>query len=173
MQNYIHIGRIVATFGIKGEIIIHHGLGKKTALKGIEALFIEELKGSYLPYFIQQSKAKDHEDMYVQLEGINSKEAAHRFIHKNVYLLEEDFRKVAGKSSPIALIGFTVVNDNEALGKVEEVIEQPHQVLLRIEFQTKEILIPLNESTLQKVDQKLKQVHVSLPDGLLEIYLES
>ena len=50
-------------------------------------------------------------------------------------------------------------------------IEQPHQVLCKIFIEGKEALIPLNESTLQKVDKKKKQLYVDLPDGLLEIYL--
>jgi 16S rRNA processing protein RimM len=52
-----------------------------------------------------------------------------------------------------------------------EVIEQPHQMLCRIEINGKEVLIPLNESTIEKIDGKKKQVKVKLPEGLLEIYL--
>ena len=70
MSDYIHIGRIVATFGVKGEVILIHALGKKTVLKGIEAIFIEERKDSYLPYFVLSSKAKDITETYVQIDGI-------------------------------------------------------------------------------------------------------
>ena len=51
-------------------------------------------------------------------------------------------------------------------------IEQPQQVLLQLTTNNKEVLIPVNESTLKKIDRKKKEVHVVLPDGLLEIYLE-
>jgi 16S rRNA processing protein RimM len=44
-------------------------------------------------------------------------------------------------------------------------------MLCRLEINSKEVLIPLNESTLQKIDHKKRQVLVELPDGLLEIYL--
>jgi len=53
------------------------------------------------------------------------------------------------------------------------VIEQPHQILLKITYQEKEVLIPLHAETLKGVDPKSRQVHVQLPDGLLEIYLEA
>ena len=81
-MDYIHIGKIVATFGVKGEVIVQHGLEKKTNFKEVEALFVEETKDNYLPYFIQSAKAKDSSESYVLLEGIASKEAAHRFIKK-------------------------------------------------------------------------------------------
>lgn len=170
MNDYIHIGRIVATFGVKGEVILTHALGKKAVLKGIEAIFIEERKDSYLPYFVLSSKAKDITETYVQIDGINSKESAHRLIHKNVWLLDEDFRKLAGKSAPISLLGYALISEGENLGVIEEVIEQPHQVLLRITLNGNEALIPLHEETMDKVDRKKKELHVILPDGLLEIY---
>jgi 16S rRNA processing protein RimM len=170
MNHYIHIGKFVASFGVKGELILKHALGKKTALKDVEALFVEEQKGSYLPYFIQSSKAKDAEEMFVKLEGIDTKEAAHRIASKPVWLQNDDFRKLADKASPISLLGFMMFNEGEQLGPVEEVIEQPHQVLLRITLNGKEALIPLHAETLDKVDRKKQEVYVTLPDGLLDIY---
>ena len=54
---------------------------------------------------------------------------------------------------------------------LDEFVEQPHQLLCRIEIETKEVLIPLHEDTIIKIDQKKKQIIVDLPEGLLEIYL--
>lgn len=171
MKDYINIGKIVAAFGLGGEVILKHALGKKTILEGIEAIFVEEHKGSYLPYFVESSKAKDTEETYVKLEGIHSRESAARLTTRNVWLLDDDFRKLAGKSAPISLLGFEVITDeDEHLGPIEEVIEQPHQVLLRISLDGKEALIPLHAETLDKIDHKKKEVHVILPDGLLDIY---
>ena len=170
MNDYIHIGRIVASFGLKGEVILKHALGKKTILKGVEAIFIEQNKGSYLPYFVESSKAKDHEESYVKLETVDTKESANRLTKKNVWLLDEDFRKLAGKSAPISLLGYQLITKEENLGPIEEVNEQPHQVLLRISLNGNEGLIPLHAETLDKIDHKKKEVYVTLPDGLLDIY---
>ncbi len=171
MNDYINIGKIVAPFGLKGEVILKHALGKKTILKDIEAIFLEMNKGSYLPYFIETSKAKDNEETYLKLESVDTRESASRLTTKNAWLLDADFRKLAGKTAPISLLGFELITDeDEHLGPIEEVIEQPHQVLLRISLDGKEALIPLHEETLDKIDHKKKQVHVILPDGLLDIY---
>lgn len=170
MPGYISIGKIVATFGVEGELVIKHSLGKKTVFKKEQALFIEELKGSHIPWFVVHSKARSADETIVKLEGLTSKESAKRLTQKMVWLNEPDFRILAGKTSPIALLGYTLVDDGELLGPIEEVIEQPHQVLLRISLAGKEALIPLHEETLDKIDHKKKQVHVTLPEGLLDIY---
>ena len=82
-----------------------------------------------------------------------------------------DFRKLAGKSAPIALLGYEVITDeDENLGPIEEVIEQPHQVLLKISLEGNEALIPLHAESLDSIDHDAKKVYVILPDGLLDVY---
>jgi 16S rRNA processing protein RimM len=69
-------------------------------------------------------------------------------------------------------LGYTIINKTKPIGEIMEVIEQAHQMLCRIEVNKKEVLIPLNEDTLKKIDHKKKEVIVHLPEGLLEIYLD-
>lgn len=64
-----------------------------------------------------------------------------------------------------------MIDQGRDLGPIVEIIEQPHQVLCRLEIGTREVLIPINEQTLNKVDHKNKTVMLTLPDGLLEVYL--
>ena len=44
MAGYLSIGKIVAVHGLKGEVLLKHELGKKTSLKGLQAVFIEDKK---------------------------------------------------------------------------------------------------------------------------------
>jgi 16S rRNA processing protein RimM len=171
MAEYYKIGKLVAVHGLKGELVLKHELGKKTSLKGLQAIFIEDKKNSFLPYFPEETRIKNEEEIYVKVEGVDTREAAARLTAKEIWLTETDFKKFAAKSAPASLLGYTIINDKEPLGEVLEVIEQPHQLLCRLEIQSKEVLIPLNESFLQKIDHKKKQVIVELPEGLLNVYL--
>jgi len=168
---YFKIGKIVSVTGLKGEVLLKHSLGKKTSLKGLQAIFIEEKENSFLPWFIESTKIKNASEIYLKIENINSRESAMILSQKQVWLPEPDFKKFTAKTAPASLLGYTVINEGEALGKILEIIEHPHQLICRIELKEKEVLIPLNENTLQKVDHKKKEVNVKLPDGLLEIYL--
>ena len=171
MNEYFKIGKLVSTFGLKGELVLKHHLGKKTSLKGLKAIFVEERKESFIPWFIENTKIKNDEEIYLKLEGINVREQAIQLAQKEVWLPEEDFKKFSAKSSPINLLGYDIVEGEQVLGKIVEVIEQPHQILCRIELNKKEAYIPLHEETILKIDKKKQQVIVSLPPGLLEIYL--
>ena len=62
-----------------------------------------------------------------------------------------------------------VVEDGKELGKVQEVIEQPHQLMVTILYKGNETYIPLHEESLKGVDHTKKHVYVELPDGLLDL----
>lgn len=170
MKDYFSIGKIAATHGLTGEVVLQHALGEKTDLKGLQTIFFEEKKDNFLPYFIESASAKNPTEVYIKLEGFNTKESARRLSQKEVWLLKADFDKYASKSSPISLLGFMMINEGEAIGEVIEVIEQPLQILCKIMYQGNEALIPIHQESLEKIDKKKKQVHVNLPDGLLDIY---
>ena len=169
-MDYINIGKIVASFGVQGDVILLHQLGKKTSLKGLEVLFIEMVKGEMLPYFIKSAKIKSESEIYLKLEGIDTKEAAGKLRQKEVWFTEEAFQKYSAKSSIMSLLGFHLIDEGVDRGPILEIIEQPHQMLARIDLQGKEALVPLHQETLQKIDKKKKHVHVVLPDGLLDVY---
>ena len=171
MIEYFKIGKLIAVHGLKGELLLKHSFGKKTSLKGLQAIFIEEKKDSFIPWFMESAKIKNEEETYIKLEAIDTREAAARLMQKEIWLPEADFKKFAAKSAPAGLLGYTIVNEMEIIGEILEVIEQPHQLLCRLEIKGKEVLIPVNENTLKKIDHKKKQVMVQLPDGLLDIYL--
>jgi len=170
MSQYFKIGKLAASFGLKGELVLLHSLGKKTTLNGLETIFLEEGKDNMMPYFIATTALKNDAEVYVKLEGIDSKETARKLTPKEVWITEEDFKKFAAKAAPIAMLGFHLINEDEDLGEIIEVIEQPHQILCAILLDGKEALIPIHGESLDKIDQKNRKVYVTLPDGLLDIY---
>ncbi len=172
MAQYFKAGKFVAVHGLKGELVLKHELGKKSSLKDLKAIFIEDKKDSFLPWFLETARIKNETEVYVKLDSIDTREAASKLSQKEVWLTEEDFKRLSARSAPANLLGYTIINNNEKLSEILEVIEQPHQLLCRLELNKKEALIPINESFLKKIDHKKKEVIVELPEGLLDIYLE-
>lgn len=171
MNQYFKIGKLAASHGLNGDIVLQHNLGKKTSLKGLETIFVEEGKDNFMPYFITSTSIKNDKEVFIKIEGIDTKETARKLTPKEVWITEEDFKKFAAKSSPISMLGFHLINDeDEDLGEILEVIEQPHQILCSILLDGKEALIPIHDESLDKIDKKNRKVYVTLPDGLLDIY---
>ncbi|MEO6818390.1 MAG: ribosome maturation factor RimM [Ginsengibacter sp.] len=170
MTNYFKIGKLVASHGLKGEMVLAHSLGQKSSLKGLEIIFIEENKDAFLPYFIREAKIKNENDTYISFEGIDTKEATRILLKREVWLNEKDFKKFAAGAAPISLLGFMIIDKGKEIGEVVEVIEQPHQILCKIMLGDKEALIPVHEGSLEKMDTKNRKLFLEIPDGLLELY---
>lgn len=171
MDQYVVIGKFIATFGIKGDLVLKHHLGAGLDTEALKTVFIEEKSGRFMPYFVAAVKNKTAEEALIQLEGVDAPEKAKVFLRKQVWLPEQDVKTQAAQHAPISLLGFAVYDEKKMLGKVVEVIEQPMQILLRIDYQGKEVFVPLNESTLLKIEHKKEKITVRLPEGLLDIYI--
>ena len=172
MIQYFKTGKLVAVHGLKGELVLKHELGKKSSLKDVKAVFIEDKKDSFFPWFVESTRIKNDNEVYIKLEGVDTREAAAKLSQKETWLSEEDFKRLSAKSAPANLLGYMIINNKEKLSEILEVIEQPHQLLCRLELNKKEALIPINENFLKKIDHKKKEVIVELPEGLIDIYLE-
>lgn len=170
MSEYIHIGKVVAAHGIGGQIILEHALGKPITFKGIEAIFVEKNVASFIPYFITSATVKSDSLTYLQIEGIQNREATQFLISKKIWLPQQAFQQLVDKNAPLALLGYMVEQNGDDLGIVQEVIEQPHQLMLTILYQGQEAYIPLHEASLIEVNHSKKTVSVILPDGLLDLY---
>lgn len=173
MPNYLRLGKLVAIHGLNGELLLKHNLGKKSALKDLKAVFTEQPNKSFLPWFIVKTKIKSAEETYISLETISDREQAKKLLQKELWIPEEEFKRLSVKSSPVNLLGYTIIHDKKSLGEILELIEQPHQLLARIEVNKKEVLIPINENFLKKTDHQKKELILELPEGLLEVYLSS
>lgn len=170
-EQYYSIGRFVSAFGLKGELVLSHSLGKGRGLRTLEVIFLENRKDGFLPYFVEEIRAKGEAEAYLKLEGVDTPEQARLLNQKEVWLREADFTRLAAKTAPVSLLGYHLIDGDEDLGEVVEVIEQPMQVLCKLIIREREVLIPLHKETMGRLDNEHKRLYVTLPDGLLDIYL--
>lgn len=170
MAEYFKIGKLAASTGLKGEMVLVHNLGKRTDFKGVKAMFLEEKNGNLLPYFLESSKIRSANETLIKLEGIVNVEMARKLTPSAVWITEQDFHQHKADTAPIALLGYEMMNGSESLGKILEVIEQPHQMLCTILYKGKEALVPVHADNLVKMDPKNKKLFVNIPEGLLDMY---
>lgn len=165
----IRIGKIVATHGLKGGVILAHILGENNWLKENTVLFLELQKDSRIPFFVVQSKGLQDEEAILQLDEVVNVEAAKQLIGKQVYVAEATLPET-DKSSPLLWIGFQIV-DSElgTIGKVEDVFQTGHQWIARVNYQGKEVLLPMVKPMIIEISIRNKFIRMRLPEGILEI----
>ena len=167
----IRIGKIVATHGLTGSLILTHVVGKSTWLKKDHILHVEMQKGSYIPYFVSQCKASNDKEYIINVEDVDKVESAKKLVTRQVYV---DVSILIGyaKESPLLWIGFSVIDKNNGiLGDIDDVSQTGFQWLARVNYNGTEVLVPLIDQMIENVDIKARTINVNLPEGLLEVYL--
>lgn len=161
------LGYISRKHGYKGEFNIK--LESTPKHKELGHLFIE-MNGNLVPFFIDSFRMKKETIALVKLEDINSEEDAQSLIGKEVYLPLE-FLDETQQNELHTLIGFEVVDATHGnIGKVTNILDNSAQELFQIDNGTQEILIPITEEFIQKIEGNT--LYLQTPEGLIDLYLE-
>jgi 16S rRNA processing protein RimM len=155
--------------GLKGQVTISLDAEAPEDFSDIETVFIEN-RNRLLPYFIEAISMKGNK-AFLKLEEVNSPEEAQRISKSSVYLPKTArARSGRGEFYDDEVIGFEV-SDTELgiLGKITEIVHAgPNNKLLSVDYQGREVLVPLNSPFIDSVNKSRKKITVTLPTGFLE-----
>ncbi len=166
----IRIGKIVATHGLAGSVIMTHVAGNGTWLKKGHTLMIEMQKGSFIPFFVAQCKAATPAEYHLNLEDLDTQQEAKRLVTKHVYV-DESLLAGLARESPLLWIGFTVSDAHYGnVGEIKDVMQTGAQWIGKVMYNNNEALIPLVDATIKAIDIKARILKTTLPEGLLELY---
>ncbi len=162
-MEYVYLGKITNTHGIKGEIKILSNFEKKNLVfKPGFNLYIgnekklEQIK-SYRPH--------QNYDMVV-LEGINDINEVLKYKGLKVYINKEDLKLENQEYLLEDLIGCKIIYKDEDYGIVEDVYNNKDKVLLYVKKEDQYYYIPLVEDFIKEVEIKNKKIRGERIDEL-------
>ena len=154
-MDFVYIGKIVGTHGIKGEIRIISNFDKK------EKVFLIDM-----PVYIGNAKQKEIINSYrkhknydmITLKAINDINDVLKYKGQKVYVNRSDLN-LENEYILDDLIGMTVISNNEAYGMVKDIYDNNGNTLLEISFE-KNYYIPYNSEYIKHVSLKEKAIEV-------------
>tara|TARA_B100001113_G_scaffold74296_1_gene57795 strand:- start:3507 stop:4034 length:528 start_codon:yes stop_codon:yes gene_type:complete len=172
LKDCFYLGKITKKYSFKGELIISLDTDEPEIYKNLKTVFIN-INGRLIPYFIEKSKSQKKATLRVKFEDINSEEEALSIINKEVYLPLENLPELKGKKFYYhEIIGYNVVDTNHGnIGIIIKVEDKTSQSIFIIKNNGKEILIPVNDNIIQMINRKNKTIHITAPNGLIDLYL--
>lgn len=165
------LGYIVRPHGLKGALQIHLDVDDPAKYSKMESVFILS-GGNLVPFFIKSIQINGVKGI-LELDDVKSAEEAQVLKSCPLYLpLTLLPRLKKGQFYYHQVIGYTVVDKLQGpLGTIDGVFSSGAQDIINMNFREKEVLVPVSNEIVLYADHDLKQVHVQLPDGLLDIYL--
>ena len=166
------LGHVAKIHGFKGEVSIKLDVDAPENYHRLESVFIE-INEKLVPFFIDRIDIRDKGFAIVKINGIDIEEKAQNLVHTELYLPLNLLPPLKGnKFYYHEVAGFRVIDKNRGdIGIIEQVLDFPHQAVLQVMLNEKEILIPVNDEIINKVDRQNKTIEVTAPEGLIEIYI--
>ena len=168
MDEYLEIGQIVNTNGLKGFLKVKPLTDDITRFEALEKVYIQ--KGNELVEFTIQDVKYSKNMVLLKLEGIDDIDEAQKYRNFYIKINREDAVELEDNSYFIVdIIGSEVYTDEDVfLGKVIDVFPTGSNDVYTVKAEDgKEILLPAIEDVIKNVDIKNKKIIVHLLEGLI------
>ena len=158
-MEYLYIGKIVNTHGIKGEIRLLSNFRHK------DKVFKKDM-----PIYIGKNKEQETITSYrhhkqfemICLEGYNNINQILKYKGEKVYIKREDLKLNTNEYLDEDLIGLNVKVNNNIVGTIKKIEKYPHQDLIVVKKSEKDCLIPYVSDIIEEVN--LKEGYIDIKD---------
>ncbi|HNS17286.1 MAG TPA: ribosome maturation factor RimM [Bacteroidales bacterium] len=165
-----YVGRIVKSFGYKGQVMVLFNQDTAETFAAIPSLFIE-LEGELVPFFLEDFQIRGDDTALVRFDDISSESQAKHLLNRDLYIPRD---ALPGRDHAPKLAtwieGYKVFDQRQGyIGDVRDLISLKEQELLKVAGPVKEILIPAVEPFIIRIDKRRREIHLDLPEGLLDL----
>lgn len=161
---YIEIGQIVNTHGVRGEMKLNPWDVEAELLRRVKTLYIDGR-----PY--KPSSARVHKNcLLLTFPEVTDLDGALAFKGKTVSIRRRDVQLPDGEYFTAELMGLTALNaeTGETLGQIKDVVPYPaHDVYVIAGEGGKEILVPAVPAFIQEIDIDKGTMKIHVWEGLI------
>jgi len=172
-----YLGYTSKIHGKQGELIIKLDVDFPEEYKSLESVFIQlnEKDKSLIPFFIASANLLANGLLKVKIEDVNTINEAKLLVGKACFLPLNTLPTLKGnKFYYHEVVGFQVIDEDKGnIGKIIQILDYPTQAIFEIHNKAqKEILIPITDEVVTKVDRENNTIYIAAPTGLIDIYLD-
>ncbi|WP_291116627.1 ribosome maturation factor RimM [Flavobacterium sp. UBA6135] len=171
-EECFYLGKIAKKFSFKGELLVYLDTDEPELYENMESVFVE-LNKNLVPFFIENSSLHKNDFLRVKFEDVENEADADAIMGCELYLPLSFLPKLEGNQFYYhEVIGFEIEDQRLGVfGKIVSINDSTAQPLFEVLNGAVEMLIPMIDHFLVKIDRENKKVIMNLPEGLVEMYL--
>ena len=169
-EDCFYLGKIAKKYSFKGEVVLKLDTDQPEIYENLDAVLVDFGK-TLVPYFIEKSLFQKGNQLRIQFEEVYSEQEAEKLLKKDAYLPMNLLPKLEGaKFYYHEITGFTLEDINYGeIGLIDSINDSSSQPLFVIKTESDDILIPMVDDFIEKIDRKNKKVIVKTPEGLIDM----
>jgi 16S rRNA processing protein RimM len=157
-MEYVAIGRVVDTFGIRGEVKVYP-YAPREVFEGLGRVYLKRRGGDYVPFEVEG--VRTHREFYIlKFKGCDDPETAAQFKRATLFLPEEELPE-RGEDEFYAyeLVGMEVVTDRgKVLGRVKRV--EDYGVYDMLVLEDERTFVPFVKDIVLRVSKEDRRIEV-------------
>ena len=167
-----YLGKIVSKHGFKGDLLVKLDSDDPGQYEELESVFVS-LGNNLIPFFIRRSQLHKTNLLRLTLEDVTTEAAADHLMGAEMYLPLALLPKLTGNRFYYhEVIGFRLEDEIHGdVGEIKAINDLAAQPLFIADKDGKEVLIPVNDDFIEKVDREGRAIHIRTPEGLIDLYL--
>lgn len=169
MYEYLQIGKIVNTHGVRGEVRLIPLTDDPHRFDMLEWVYVE--KGSTMTKYSIKEVKYTKSSVVLKLSGIDSIESAQELRDSFVLVDRSNAIKLPKDSFFICdILGSSVIDENNVeLGHLVDILQTGSNDVYIIKNESgKELLLPALKSVVRAISPEQKRIDVTIPKGLFE-----
>ena len=173
-QDYVAVGYVQKPHGLKGEVVIAFEKEFEETLEVVELIFID-VDGGLVPFFIEGEGVtfRSDESLICSLSFIDSVNKAKELVGSKVYVAQFDVIASDDQGVVSTLIGMIAFDGKFGeIGMISRVDDFSGNLVITVDHPRSEIMIPLSDEVIRSIDEEKREIHLTCPEGLIEIYLD-
>ena len=171
-EDCFYLGKIVSRHGIKGDLLAKLDTDDPQQYEQMESVLVS-LGNNLVPFFIRKARLHKSDLLRITFEDAVGLEATDRLMGAELYLPLSALPPLSGNRFYYhEVIGFDLEDEvHGRVGRILEVNDQAAQALFVAEQDGKELLIPISDDFITRVDRENRVIHIRTPEGLIDLYL--
>ena len=166
-MEYLKVGKITSTFGIKGEVKIYITSSFPDERFARNAILYYKNEENYAELTVEKSYQKDKNFYIVKFSNFDSINKSELLINKELFVIKDPSILKNNEFFYSDLINLLIYDENDCLsGKVKRVVDYTPQLSLECDDNGKSYYIPFNDFFIKSVDLKTKKMVVHFIEGL-------
>jgi 16S rRNA processing protein RimM len=171
-EDCFYLGKIAKKFSFKGEVLAYLDTDEPEIYENLESVFVECNK-QLIPFFIEKSSLHKNDFLRIRFDDVKNEEEADAIMGNGIYLPLKMLPKLSGNKFYFhEVVGFEIEDQRLGVfGIIQSINDTTAQPLFEVLNGEVEILVPMIDHFLVKIDRPNKKVIMNLPEGLVEMYL--
>jgi len=172
-DEFYYLGKIMKRHGNQGHLVALLEVDNSGDYKDLESVYVD-IAHERIPFFIESVEILEKKKLILRFQDVLTADHADSFTGLELYLPLVSLPELDGNRFYFHEVkGFRVIDETSGeLGIIEDILDLPQQALFQIRHQGKEILIPIVDEVICKVDRATRTIHIRAPEGLIDLYIE-